>query len=101
MKNNARYQNMVLDLLLRSRQPMSIKEMTYQCQLTYHQVASCVGVLTNKGMVKRVRTGIYEVTEDAKLIELSPEAQIKILKNKVIELENQIKNLVVKIARIN
>jgi uncharacterized protein with FMN-binding domain len=48
--------------------------------------------------VKKVKVGVYEATEDAKLEELSPEAQIKTLKNKISELESIIKGLLIKRA---
>ncbi len=78
---------------------MSLREITNQCQLTYYQVSSCLGALTAKGYVKRIKTGIYEVTEEARLEELSPEHQIKILKKRIIELENEIRALFLKLAR--
>jgi DNA-binding IclR family transcriptional regulator len=99
MRVTAPYQNAILDVMLKSRKPMSLREITNQCQLTYHQVASCLIALKSKGYVRRVRTGLYEATEEAKLLELSPENQILILKNRVIELENEIKSLLMKLAK--
>jgi predicted transcriptional regulator len=93
------YQYMIICVLLHFRKPMSLKEITNNCQLTYHQVASSIVALRNKGYVKRVQTGFYEVTEEAKLIELSPDDQIKILKNKISELENHIRSLLLRIAK--
>jgi len=46
--------------------------------------------------VRKVKVGVYEVTEDAKLVELSPETQIRILKDKISELESFIKTLLIK-----
>jgi len=46
--------------------------------------------------VRKVGVGVYEITEDAKLLELSPETQIKVLKDKINELENIIKSLLIK-----
>jgi hypothetical protein len=99
MKVSAPYQNEVLNILLKSRRPVSLRQLTQSCSLTYHQVASCLGALQSKGYVRKVRVGVYEVTEDAKLVELSPETQIKVLKDKISELENIIKNLLIKISR--
>lgn len=96
MKVSAPYQNEVLKVLLQIRRPISLKQLTQSCSLTYHQVASCLSALQTKGYVKKVRVGVYEVTEDAKLVELSPETQIKILKDKISELENMIKSLLIK-----
>jgi hypothetical protein len=98
MRVNAPYQNTVLSLLLQTKQPMSLREITNNCKLTYHQVASCLLALKLKGFVRRVEVGLYEVTEEAKLIELSPEKQISALQNRVIELENQIKALLTRIS---
>lgn len=47
-----------------------------------------------------MRVGVYEVTEEAKLEELSPETQIRVLKEKVSELEEQINNLLTSLAKI-
>jgi hypothetical protein len=99
MKVSAPYQNEVLNILLKSRRPISLRQLTQSCSLTYHQVASCLGALQSKGYVRKVRVGVYEVTEDAKLVELSPETQIKVLKDKISELENIIKNLLTKISK--
>lgn len=99
MKVSAPYQNEVLNILLKSRRPISLRQLTQSCSLTYHQVASCLGALQAKGYVRKVKVGVYEVTDDAKLVELSPETQIKILKDKVNELENIIKTLLVTIKR--
>jgi len=89
----AHYQNTVLIILLQKRRPMTLKEITNDCRLTYHQVASCLAALKAKGYVNRIQTGLYEATEDAKLIELPPETQVRVLKQKVEELENQVKTL--------
>lgn len=99
MKVSAPYQNEVLSVLLQIKRPISLRQLTQSCTLTYHQVASCLGALQAKGYVKKIRVGVYEVTDDAKLIELSPENQIKILKAKVSELENMINSLLLKINR--
>ena len=101
MRTKAINQNAILSLLLQHRKPMTLREVTHKCQLTYHQVASCLGALRQKGMVRRVRTGLYEVTEEAKLTELSPDTQIKILKEQISELENQVKSLVARLAKSN
>lgn len=99
MTITAPIQNEVLKILLQSRRPLSLRQLTQSCSLTYHQVASCLGALQSKGYVRKVKTGIYEVTEDAKLVELSPENQIRILKDKIGELENIIKSLMIKIHK--
>jgi hypothetical protein len=96
MNLTAPYQNEVLKVLLQIRRPLSLRQLTQSCPLTYHQVATCVGALMTKGYVRKVKVGVYEITEDAKLIELSPENQIKVLKEKISELENIIKNLILK-----
>ena len=101
MRVNAPFQSSVLSLLLQFKQPMSLKEITNNCSLTYHQVASCVSALRSKGYVRRVESGFYEATEDAKIIELSPENQIQILKKKVEELEGQIRHLLTRFSRLN
>ena len=77
---------------------MSLREITNQSELTYHQVASVLVALKSKGYVKRIQTGLYEATDDAKLLELSPEIQVKILKQKVEELEQQVKSLLIRIS---
>ncbi len=46
-----------------------------------------------------MRVGVYEVTEEAKLEELSPETQIRVLKAKVTELEDQINSLLTNLAK--
>jgi predicted transcriptional regulator len=99
MKVSAPYQNEVLKVLLQSRRPISLRQLTQSCSLSYHQVASCLGALQSKGYVRKIKVGVYEVTEDAKLVELSPETQIKVLKEKISELENIIKSLLIKINR--
>ena len=101
MKVSAPYQKEVLNVLLRIRRPMSLRQLTQNCSLTYHQVASCLVALKAKGYVRNVKFGVYEVTEDAKLEELSPETQVKILKDKISELENIIKSLLIKNKRVN
>lgn len=98
MTGTATYQNEVLRILLQIRRPISLRQLTHSCSLTYHQVASSLSALHSKGYVKKVKVGVYEATEDAKLEELSPEAQIKTLKNKVSELESIIKALLIKVA---
>ena len=88
MRVTAPHQEVIRKLLTERGKPMSLKEITNSCSLTYHQVTSGLLALTNKGLVKRVHTGIYEPTEDAINLELSPEAQIDYLRNRVNELEN-------------
>ena len=100
MKIDAPKQNIVLELLLQTRQAMSLRTITNNCSLTYHQVTSSLLALMSKGYVKRVQTGVYQVTEDAILIMLSPDVQIKILQNKVNELELLVKSLLTRMSRI-
>jgi hypothetical protein len=71
---------------------MSLRELTNHCALTYHQVASVLVALTSKGYVRRVKTGIYAATEDARLVE-DPDRQIAVLKLRVAELERTIESL--------
>jgi hypothetical protein len=71
---------------------MSLREITNHCELTYHQVASVLTALSSKGYVRRVRTGIYEATEDAMLVE-DPARQVAVLKLRVAELERTIESL--------
>ena len=99
MESTAFKQNTIVNLLLRTNKPMSIREITNQSELTYTQVASALSALKAKGYVKRIQTGLYEATDDAKLFELSPELQIKLLQNKVIELEQQVKSLLIKLSK--
>ncbi len=99
MMSSAPKQNEIINLLLRNNKPMSIREITNCCDMTYHQVASVLVALRSKGYVKRIQTGLYEATDDARLIELSPDEQIKILKNKVEELESQIKSLLLRVSK--
>jgi DNA-binding IclR family transcriptional regulator len=101
MRVTAPFQNEILNLLLRYGKPMSLRQITQSCSLTYHQVASCLIALKSKGYVRKVKTGVYEVTENAKLEELSPETQIKILKGKISELENLISTLLLRNKRLN
>ena len=98
MRVNAQLQDTVLRLLLPHRE-MSIRQLTNLGPLSYHQVASCLTALMSKGYVKRVRGGIYEVTEEARLTQLSPEIQIKALKQRVTELENIINSLITRISK--
>lgn len=99
MMSSAPKQNAIVQLLLRSNKPMSIREITNNCDLTYHQVASVLVALKSKGYVKRIETGLYAATDDARLIELSPDEQIKILKNKVDELESQVRSLLLRLSK--
>jgi DNA-binding IclR family transcriptional regulator len=96
MRVSAPFQDEVLKVLLKYGKPMSLRQITQQCTLGYHQVASCLVALKAKGFVRNVKFGVYEVTEDAKLEELAPENQIKILKQKINTLENIIKKLLIK-----
>jgi len=98
MVSSAPKQNAIINLLLQHNKPMSLREITNQSELTYHQVASVLVALKSKGYVKRIQTGLYEATDDAKLLELSPEIQVKILKQKVEELEQQVKSLLIRIS---
>ncbi len=75
MRVSAPFQDEVLKILLRLGRPMSLRQITQSCSLGYHQVASCLVALKAKGYVRNVKFGVYEVTEDAKLEELSPEAR--------------------------
>lgn len=96
MRVSAPFQEEVLKILLRVGRPMSLRQITQNCSLGYHQVASCLVALKAKGYVRNVKFGVYEVTEDAKLEELSPDVQIKVLKQKINELENIIKKLLIR-----
>ena len=96
MRATAPYQNEILKLLLQYGRPMSLRQITHNCTLTYHQVASCLLALKTKGYVRKVKVGVYEVTENAKLEELSPETQIKILKQNINQLENLINALLMR-----
>jgi len=75
---------------------MSLRQITHSCSLTYHQVASCLIALKAKGYVRKVKVGVYEITEDAKLEELSPEHQIMVLKQKINELEKMVNMLLMR-----
>jgi len=79
---------------------MSLRQITHSCAFTYHQVASCLATLKNKGYVRKVSAGVYEVTEEAKLEELSPEIHIRVLKAKVSELEEHISSLLTILAKM-
>lgn len=96
MRVQAPIQNEILKILIRSNKPISLRQLTNFSSFTYYQVASCLGALRAKGYVRKVKNGIYEVTEDAKLMELSSETQIKILKNKVNELEHLLSSMLLK-----
>ena len=96
MRVSAPFQEEVLKILLRCGRPMSLRQITQSCSLGYHQVASCLIALKAKGYVRNVKFGVYEVTEDAKLEELAPETQIKILKQKISELEDIINKLLLR-----
>jgi predicted transcriptional regulator of viral defense system len=98
MVSSAPKQNEIITLLLQQNKPMSLREITNKSELTYHQVASVIVALKSKGYVKRIYTGLYEATDDAKLLELSPEIQIKILKQKVEVLEQQVKSLLIQLS---
>lgn len=82
MKVSAPIQNEVLNVLLQIKRPISLRQLTHSCSLTYHQVASCLGALEAKGYVRKVKVGVYEVTEDAKLGEFSPRLKSRFLKVK-------------------
>lgn len=101
MRVTAPHQNMIISLLIKQRKPMSIKELTNNCQLTYFQVSSCLLALKSKGYVRRIRTGLYEATEEARLIELEPESQVRVLQRRVAELEEQVRSLTIRIASMN
>lgn len=96
MRVSSPLQDEVLKILLNYGGPMSLRKISHSCSLTYHQVASCLIALKGKGYVRNVKFGVYEVTEVAKLEELSPETQIKILKQKINELETMINKLLIK-----
>jgi predicted transcriptional regulator len=100
MRVTAPYQNEILNILMRYGGPMSLRKITQSCSLTYHQVASCLLALKAKGYVRKVKVGVYEATEEAKLEELSPETQIKILKEKISELENILSSLLLRNKRV-
>jgi hypothetical protein len=96
MRVTAVYQNEILTKLLQLKKPMSLRELTHCSSLSYHQVASGILALKLKGYVRKVKVGVYEATENAKIEALSPEAQIKILKNKINELENLISSFLLR-----
>ena len=99
MMSSAPKQNAIVQLLLQYNKPMSIREITNNSDLTYHQVASVLMALKSKGYVQRIETGLYAATDDARLIELSPDEQIKILRNKVDELESQVRSLLLRLSK--
>jgi predicted transcriptional regulator len=92
-------QRAIVEILLKTNRAMTIKEITNSSQLTYNQVASVLVALKAKGYVKKANTGLYEVTDDARLLELSPEAQIEVLKQKVEELELQVQFLQTRLSK--
>lgn len=98
MVSSAPKQNAIISLLLQNNKPMSLREITNRSELSYHQVASVLVALRSKGYVKRIETGLYEATEDAKLLELSPETQVKVLKQKVEMLEQQVRSLLTRLS---
>jgi predicted DNA-binding transcriptional regulator len=98
MLPSAPKQNAVLELLLESGRMMSLREITNHCELTYHQVASVLTALSSKGYVRRVRTGIYAATEDARLVE-DPDRQIAVLKLRIEELERTIEGLLTRMVQ--
>ena len=87
MRYDAVKQNMILKILLQNDQPTSLRKLTNMCDLTYHQVASCLSALCNKGYVQRVKAGVYQVTDEGRLLEVSLEEQVKALKMRVASLE--------------
>ncbi len=99
MMSSAPKQNAIIQILLKNNKPMNIRVITNNSDLTYHQVASVLMALKRKGYVKRIETGLYAATDDARLIEISPEEQIKILKNKVDELEYQRRFLLLRLSK--
>jgi len=99
MVSSAPKQNAIINLLLQTNKPMSLREITNKSELTYHQVASVLVALKSKGYVRRIQTGLYEATDDAKLLELSPELQVQVLKHKVEELEQQVRSLLIRLSK--
>jgi sugar-specific transcriptional regulator TrmB len=99
MVSSAPKQNAIINLLLQNNKPMSLREITNNSELTYYQVASVLMALKSKGYVRRIRTGLYEATDEAKLLELSPEIQVKVLKQKVEELEQQVRSLLIRLSK--
>ena len=89
----AEKQNVILNIFIQLRQPLHLRDLMLRCDLTYQQVASALTALVSKGYVRRVRAGVYQVTEEARLLELSSEHQVKVLKRRVEELELLVKRL--------
>jgi predicted transcriptional regulator len=99
MNSEAVIQNDIVKILIREKGGQKLKQISYMCPYTYHQVASAITALVSKGFVKKVSMGTYEVTEIASIMELEPDFQIKILQKKVAFLENELKNLTDRFVR--
>jgi predicted transcriptional regulator len=99
LKLEAIVQNNIMKVLVHENKECRLKEISYKCPYTYHQVASALTALISKGYVKRVGVGKYEATESAKIFELDKDYQIQILQKKVIFLENELKNLTDRFVR--
>lgn len=84
-------QDAVIKMLLKRNAPMTLREITFNSPFTYHQVFSVLSALKMKGLVRKVKAGIYEATDEAKINQMSPDAQIKMLKRKVEFLEQELK----------
>ena len=100
MRITAPLQNDIIKLLTDAKRAMSLRELTNSCKYTYHQVTSVLLALRNKGYVRRVRCGVYEATEDARLLIVSPEEQILVLKARIEFLENEVRGLLIRMSKL-
>jgi predicted transcriptional regulator len=99
MKTDAVIQDDIVKVFMKEKSALKLKNITYLCPYTYHQVTSAISALTAKGFVKRVGSGRYELTENAKIMEMDPKIQIEILQRQVAFLEGELKNLTSRFAR--
>ena len=93
MKADAPLRDIVSNVLLGSRVPLTLRQITNRCPLQYQQVTSVLGVLYSRGLVRRVHWGLYEATDELRSSVLSPEAQVQVLKARVAKLEDLLKKV--------
>jgi hypothetical protein len=93
LREVAKLQDDVIAELRKFNKPVSLRILVNSTKYSYHQVASALVALCHKGYVRRIASGVYEVTESAITFTLSPEAQVRYLKGKVMFLENEIRRL--------
>ena len=83
-----------------SRVPMALRQIVNHSDLTYHQAASALTALKQKGFVRSLGNGVYEAAGVAFMLKMSDAEKVRVLEAQVTEFQRVINEMALRIAEI-